>query len=312
MQKPCTYLLLFLTLVFLVLFPNTCVDYAKGGLLLWFHVILPSLFPFMVLSRLLMETGAIYIIYRFLSPILSRLFHVSHPGSFVIFSGFLSGYPMGAKLVSDLLQKKIISEQEADYLLSFCNNLSPVFVTTFLYSTCFKEQCSLSFILFIIYGIPLIYGLIRRPKEKIHSIDQPRDSSQNQTNSLTMEMVDNAIMNGFVNITKLGGYIILCSICSGCFTMLPCPPIVSGVLSTFTEITTGLNHLNSLDIPVTTKILFSLPLSVFGGLCGILQTCSIIKDSPLSPLSYIKNKWIQCGISTLLLILYLLVSVQNQ
>ncbi len=304
MHKFCTYLLLFLSLIFLILFPNTCVNYGKSGLLLWFHVILPSLFPFIVLSRLLMETGAIYLVCNILSPILSRLFHVSLPGSFVIFSGFLCGYPMGAKLVSDLLQKEIISQQEANYLLSFCNNLSPVFVSTFLYSTCLQEQCSLPMILFIIYGIPVMYGLMRRPSQKTLYKHMNAMPSTGQINILTMEMIDKAIMNGFVNITRLGGYIILCSICSGCFTLLPSPPIVSAILSGFTEITTGLNYLNSLELSIELKIFFSLPLSIFGGLCGILQTCSIIKDSPLSPLSYIKNKWSQCGISALLLIVY--------
>lgn len=311
MQKICTYLLLFLAMFFLVLFPNTCVNYAKSGLLLWFQVILPSLFPFIVLSRLLLETGAIYIICNFLAPFFSHLFHVSRPGSFVIFSGFLCGYPMGAKLTVDLLQKNIISKQEAEYLLSFCNNLSPVFVSTFLFSSCLQENCSLPVILSVVYGVPLGYGILKRPqKKKIHTPALP--PSQNQMNSLNMELIDNAIMDGFVNITRLGGYIILCSVCSGCFTMLPCSPIAGSILSGLTEITTGLNHLASAELSSSLKILFSLPLSIFGGLCGILQTCSIIKDSPLSPLTYVKNKWIQCGISGVLLILYQLVySIPN-
>ena len=95
-----------------------------------------------------------------------------------------------------------------------------------------------------------MYGLMRRPSQKTLYKHMNAMPSTGQINILTMEMIDKAIMNGFVNITRLGGYIILCSICSGCFTLLPSPPIVSAILSGFTEITTGLKYLNSLELSI--------------------------------------------------------------
>ena len=118
--------------VCMLLFPQTVFQGASSGLLLWFNTVLPTLLPFIILSNLLIRTGAIDVISRIISPVLCRLFCVSPFGAFAVLTGFLCGCPMGGKVAADLLRERRISEKEGRYLLSFCNNTSPMFIISYI------------------------------------------------------------------------------------------------------------------------------------------------------------------------------------
>ena len=124
----------FLILCFFVmlLFPSKVFEGAKSGLLLWFLTVLPTLFPFLLISRLLLDSCACSLLNKLLAPVISRLFGISAQGSFAFIVGFLCGYPMGAKITADLFHARQISKAEASYLLSFCNNTSPAFLIHYI------------------------------------------------------------------------------------------------------------------------------------------------------------------------------------
>ena len=124
----------FLILCFFVMlsFPSEVFEGAKSGLLLWFLTVLPTLFPFLLISRLLLDSCACSLLNKLLAPVISRLFGISAQGSFAFIVGFLCGYPMGAKITADLFHARQISKAEASYLLSFCNNTSPAFLIHYI------------------------------------------------------------------------------------------------------------------------------------------------------------------------------------
>ena len=125
--------LVLLSLFFtMLLFPETVFRGACDGLLLWYQILIPTLFPYLIVTGLLLKTDGAAIVSRLLFRPFHLLFGTSFYGSFAVLSGFLCGYPMGAKIIADLLLQGKISLEEASYLLSFCNNASPSFVITFL------------------------------------------------------------------------------------------------------------------------------------------------------------------------------------
>ena len=95
-----------ITLIFgtMLLFPRAVFNGASEGLLLWFQIVFPTLFPFMLITNLLMESGGLACISRILRRPFRRIFGVSGNGSFAVLAGFLCGYPMGAKVTADLLR----------------------------------------------------------------------------------------------------------------------------------------------------------------------------------------------------------------
>ena len=90
----------FLILCFFVMlsFPSEVFEGAKSGLLLWFLTVLPTLFPFLLISRLLLDSCACSLLNKLLAPVISRLFGISAQGSFAFIVGSCCGYPMGQRL----------------------------------------------------------------------------------------------------------------------------------------------------------------------------------------------------------------------
>lgn len=122
--------ILFFALV--LLFPADTLAGSASGLLLWFQTVLPTLLPAMILADYLIRIRADRYISRLAARPLRFIFGVSDDGAYAVLTGFLCGYPMGAKTTASLLSRGRIAKEEADYLLSFCNQPSPMFLIGFL------------------------------------------------------------------------------------------------------------------------------------------------------------------------------------
>ena len=98
----------------------------QKGLRLCFSVIIPSLFPFFILSRML--TPLLCGISTENKGLFTRFFHISPAGKSALLLGFISGFPIGAKTVASLYRSGDVTREEAFRLLCFCNNTGPAFV----------------------------------------------------------------------------------------------------------------------------------------------------------------------------------------
>ncbi len=121
-------LLLVLLGVGLLMDASMVADGVRRGLGVCGGVLIPSLFPFMVLSCFLVGTDMARILSLPLAPITTRLFRLpAHLGATVLL-GLIGGYPVGAKMVANLLDKGEIDEATARRMLCFCVNASPSFL----------------------------------------------------------------------------------------------------------------------------------------------------------------------------------------
>lgn len=101
---------------------------SKEALKLCAELIIPSLFPFFVLSLLLNRLGLPAVLSTVLSPIAAKLFHVSGAGASALIIGLTGGYPLGAAYIADMLNTGVIDKREGEWLLAFCNNSGPAFI----------------------------------------------------------------------------------------------------------------------------------------------------------------------------------------
>ena len=119
---------LVLAAVSLVLWPQQSMEAAATGLGLCGNVIIPSLFPFFVLSGLVVELGLAGYVGRALEGIMYPLFRVPGSCASALALGFIGGYPVGARTAISLYEKGLCSKTEAERLLAFCNNSGPAFI----------------------------------------------------------------------------------------------------------------------------------------------------------------------------------------
>ena len=94
--------------------------------------VIPALFPFLVVSSLLLSLGLGELLSPMLAGLMEPLFRVDGLGSSALLLGLVGGYPIGAKTAADLYRKGLLSRPEAERLLAFCNNSNPVFLISVL------------------------------------------------------------------------------------------------------------------------------------------------------------------------------------
>lgn len=92
------------------------------------RLLIPSLFPFFVLSGFLNRLGLPGLLGTLLAPGAARLFGVSGAGASALLMGLTGGYPAGAAYIADMARSGSVSKREAERLLAFCNNSGPAFI----------------------------------------------------------------------------------------------------------------------------------------------------------------------------------------
>lgn len=107
---------------------EVAIAYLSEGLALCAKTLIPSLFPFMVLSELIVSSGAMRPLGRLLARPFHRLFHVGGEGAGALLLGFLCGFPLGTKTAVSLYRQGRLSLEELRRLLTFCNVPSAAFL----------------------------------------------------------------------------------------------------------------------------------------------------------------------------------------
>lgn len=305
-MKQLAYMFIAITFFALMLcFPMETFTGASNGLLLWFQIILPTLLPFLILSNLLIHTNSVTYISQLLKPLLKKWFRISDCACYAVLVGFLCGYPMGAKVISDLIMTNRITRKEGTYLLSFCNNTSPMFIVSYIVMQTFQKQHLLLPTVAILFLSPILCSFIFR---KYYGVATPKPENaaiENRGLRFNFQIFDTCIMNGFETITKVGGYILLFSILFSLGKYVP----VKWLLP-FLEISNGIPFIMHLGLSFPVSYVFVLALTSFGGLCSVAQTYSMIQETGLSIFPYIIQKLITTLVTSLFALLYVLLILQ--
>lgn len=307
-----------LYLIFLLLrYPSLSLEYASVGLELWLKKMVPTLLPFMILSGIMIRMDLTESFVRLLHPILHRIYGTSRNGSYTIIMGFLCGFPMGARIVGELYTAGKLSRDESSRLLYFCNNIGPIYFLSYVVPVLAIDKPLLPLIL--MYGIPLIYGVIlcrlSMMSNRFLYIQHPCKDSGNANKCLSFKenvgntsvpmpllaAIDASVLSGLLGIAKLGGYMVFFNLLNILF--VPFQHVNTTLLSLYQcmlEITSGIDHAGqSLFYP----ILILLP---FGGFSCIAQTYSMIRQTDLPIRPYIIHKTIQTAITA---VCYLLIYI---
>ena len=183
------------------------------------ELILPSLFPFFVLSILLSRLGLPYYLNRFLGKPASRLFRVSGAGISALFIGISGGYPLGAAYIAQNYEEKIIGRAEAERLLAFCNNSGPAFIIGAVGIGVFNSS-KVGIMLYLIHILSaLLCGLALRgktPCTSAHPIQPPAISFA--------KALPEAVKQAVISVLNVCGFVV-------CFTVFTGLLDANGLLS---------------------------------------------------------------------------------
>ena len=296
MKKKIFILIIFLCLYYILYFPDITVNAAGNGLILWFEQVLPSLLPFAILSNIMIASDILPSVIGFILPVLQKIMPISSSGAFVLLSGFLFGFPMGSKNCAKLLLDKKIERQEAEVLFMISNNMSPVFIQSYILGQQLNMPEYFKWSVCILYLPPVILGQYLLHKQYSKNIHK-KSASRSKIN---FQIIDAGIMNGFETLTKIGGYIVIFSILASCFLIIPIPNILRIVGIGIIELTNGIHYLSSTSLTPENKYVLAMIFTAFGGFSGIAQTSAMIKDTGLSIKKYVIVKLILAFIAGIL------------
>lgn len=274
-------------LIYILCFPKTAVLAASLGLKLWYEKMMPTLLPVTILSYILIHSGILDEMTHRLHRLIKHIFPVSSVGLYPLIAGLLFGFPLGSKITSELVSSGKMSYEEGKRLFCICNNISPVFISGFIMTNCLNRPDMLLPTYIILYLPPLVLYLLANHKR---TFTAPQ-TFQKKPTSMNFQLIDDGIMNGFETLAKLGGYIMMFAILAQMTTLLPVDnQYIRCILIGFTEITNGITYTTNAHMAFSKSYPLIMAYTAFGGLSGLAQTASMIKDThfPLKPYVFTK------------------------
>lgn len=286
MKKTISLILLFFGILLLLFHPTVTVHAAAQGLAIWYQNILPALLPFAIISDILISSNAFFQIARILHPLARLILPCTKNGAFPIIAGFLFGFPMGSRICAQMVEEGKLSHREASTIFVISNNISPIFITSYIVHDRLRADHLILPVLLLLYVPPLIYGRIayRRMQEC------PKQTETAPRLKMNFSIVDAGIMNGFEILCKLGGYIMLFSILTAFLQLYVSHPLWQTILAAPLEITNGIALITSAGYPARIAFTGVIALTSMGGICGIAQTYSMVSKVQLPMKRYILVK----------------------
>lgn len=254
----------FTALLLLILDTKTALTGAESAIQLCLRTVIPSLFPFFVVSTLLTHTLSGRAI-PMLSP-LCALLGVPRGSESLLLVGLLGGYPVGAQCVANAYEAGSISNADAKRLLGFCNNAGPAFL--FGMAGSLFSSPAITWTLWLIHiGSALAVGALL-----------PRQSSQEGTIMPQKNVsLPFALRQAVKSMAEVCGWVtmfrVVIAFCDRWFLWL-LPETIRVLLIGLLELSNGCVSLTAISQPGMRFILCALFLAV-GGVCVGMQTVSV-------------------------------------
>lgn len=309
----------------LLLFSKQNLTATKNGLLLWANSVVPSLLPFFIATELLSHTNLVTKLGNLLNKFMKPIFNVPGAGAYAFIMGIISGYPVGAKIVTKFRQDGTCSKAECERLLAFTNNSGPLFIIGTVGIAMFGDTTT-GILLFVTHLLAsILVGILFRfwkwkDKEHMKSTHALVPSSTSYVHFSNLgEILATSITNAIHTVVMIGGFVVLFSVVlsilnsSGALNLLAslflpifktfsiehvfCKPFLSGIL----ELTNGVSQLSSITVKsLSTNIVLASLLLGFGGFSILLQVLSITSKTDLSIKPYLLGKVLHGIIACLL------------
>ncbi len=314
MKKRILSVLIMLILVFIgfeiLTSSEQILNSVKFSLSIWSNNIFPSLFPFFVLSELLINYGFIEFVGELLKPIMIKLFKTDSKTAFIFIMSILSGFPSNAKYTRELYQKKLIDKKQATKILTFTHFSNPLFILGTLSLVFLNNKEAGLLILIIHYFTNILIGIIFRNycptneanskisvKTALNKMHYHRISNNNSFGTIMTNAILNTINTLLLILGVVTMFLVLTTIIDNNINI---NNYNQSILNGFVEMTQGLKYISILNIPIKFKATLSTMILSFGGLSVHMQTIGILSDTDIEYIPFLTARLLHSSISSIL------------
>jgi len=265
-------------------------DEISSALTVCGELLIPSIFPFMMLSSFAIKSCVFSSINRFAAPFMKKIFGLPAECFSCLFFGFIGGYPVGASIVSELYEKKKITEKNARHMLAFCVNAGPAFVVTAAGEMILGSQTAgivmLVSVSFSSVLTGIVYALFKKKTEC-------ESKTVSEKNDLSQAFVDSAFASS-KGIISVCTWVLMFSAISAIVRSFINNETVLLVYLAFSEVTTGIGSAAKLGgIPLVSAVIS------FGGICVMCQLLPVIKKCGVKAYEYLAFRIVNAVLSFL-------------
>lgn len=300
----------------LVLWPDQAMSAMRDGIKLCGNVILPSLFPFFVLSSLVVELGMSRYLGKLLEPVTAPLFRVNGNCAAALALGAVGGYPVGARTAIQIYETGQCSRTEAERMLAFCNNSGPAFILGVVGAGVFGSGAA-GLLLYLAHLLAsLLVGVLFRfyrpgdgPQTRrgrgpqFQAASFPKAFTRSVTGALTSTLNICAFVLFFTVFLRILAHAGILKLLGGLLSALLAPlgmdqTWAERLLTGLVEVSSGVSSLT--DGTLSGRLSMAAFMLGWAGVSVHCQVLAFLGDSGLSVRTYLVGKLLHGGLSALL------------
>lgn len=286
-----------LLIILILIFSNKITDTIKANISLALNTLIPSLFPLILLSSIIIcSNNAITIAVPF-TKLITKVFRLNPKLAPAVVIGCLMGFPNSARYLASTKDTN-----ELSHLISYTSNANPAYVyltagTIFGFSS--QICCILllsviisSFILGILFRPKLNKDIIQQQGKKLNSIPQNVFSSKIIAESIISCFKTLAIIFTFTTIFSFLATMLV--------SALDLQETSAAICTSLLELTNGLNMLSKMSFSLETKAVLASFFISFSSIMILFQVFTAAQGLKIKFSKIIIYKFIQGIISSLI------------
>ncbi len=263
----------------------------RCGLSVCGEVVIPSLFPFMVMANFIAMSGAADYIGKSLAFVTKPIFRLPESCATPIFLSYISGYPIGAAMAKRLVDSERINSRDAERMLTFTVNSSPA-MAIFAVGVGMFQSREIGFLLFAVHVISsVITGLIFTRIIIKNKADNALYVSEKPQRSSLADVFVSSVSDASAAMLGICGCVILFAGITQSFDKFAWSAMLL-------EVTVGCRYAVRYGLPTVAAVLG------FGGISVIMQILTLSKGL-IRPIVLFSSRITHAGVSFLLCKLFL-------
>lgn len=281
-------------LVNLIIYRNLVFDTVGFSLNIWITSLLPALFPFFIVSDILINYDVIKYFPKVIRNSIKYLFNVSDNGLVIILLSMLSGFPSNARNIKNMYLDKKITKEEGEHLLYFTHFSNPMFILGTIPLILNSNKIS-KYILISHYFANIILGICLRKYNRVNDSNNSNYKEDKHNFGLVLTTSIRKSLDSVLGILgTLTVFLIISTLLINFFNL---DNTSSLLVKSILELTSGLKELGSYNLLDKYLLIISSCILSFGGLSVHMQVINELVDTDISYKNYFIGRILQVVLS---------------
>lgn len=274
MIKKCKYFILTIILILFLFNLDIVISSTKDASIIFFNKVFVSVFPFIILSDILIYYDYHLFLKKIFGKLFSKIFNIDSNTSIIFILSLLSSSPNNAIFIKDMLDNNEIDLKTANKIINYTFFPSISFVIGVIGLNIFKSL-KIGFILWLfVLLINILIGLYLRKEKNINLVTNKISKDKN-----IFIVLKKSILKGInTSFIILGNLIFFMIINNIVLKYININSVIFSIISSMLELTNGINIISNLNSSFNIKLILSLFSLSFSGFSIIFQAISILSD----------------------------------